>query len=72
MKIYYLLLIFLGIIITTSCSDDGDDDGTMTPAVTNYKMSVSASSTAIMEDGGTANLTVTLDKVNQGDAIPFR
>ena len=71
MKIYYLLLIFMGIIITTSCSDDGDDDGTMTPAVTNYKMSVSASSTAIMEDGGTANLTVTLDKVNQGDAIPF-
>ncbi|MDN5215144.1 YHYH protein [Fulvivirgaceae bacterium BMA12] len=70
MKTYYLLLIFLGIIVATSCSDE-DDAGTMDPAVTNFKMSISASSTSIMEDGGTANLTVTLDKVNQGDVIPF-
>ena len=65
MKNYGLLLLF-GIFIMTSCSDDDGDSETIT-----FTASITANTNALQENGGSVTFTVTLDKTNQGDAIPF-
>ncbi|WP_146201596.1 YHYH protein [Sediminitomix flava] len=68
MKNCFKLVLCLAIGFFTSCATEETEQEESTIS---YQMSISSSKSKIEENGGIANLTVKLDKINQGEAIPF-
>lgn len=66
MKNYILPLLLLGTLLITNCGSDDGDSGGIT-----YSASITSASAGLGENGGTATFTVTLNNINEGDAIPF-
>lgn len=68
MKTRYLLLFCLTLGLVNSCSEDPE---TNDPTPINYEISISATTITLDENGGSTNVTISLDQLNEGDAIPF-
>lgn len=62
---HYSIILLLAISLMTGCSSEDE------PVIITYNASIATSENSIPENGGTATITVTLDRANQENAIPF-
>ena len=70
MRLPSLFLLLLIASITIHCNDESRLTPSQ-PDEVDYRISMSTVTPSILESGGSANLTITLDQTNEGNVIPF-